>query len=200
MPQYIKFEDVRLRLIGKVRFADTIEEAEESGKMFRGLAMRLIDEAEGQVETDLSPRYAVPFVHKDTGKFQDIPDRPTKNLLRTLCELKACVRILETDFGSGTAIDGEKYIKKIQDRYKDIISNNVLAKLKDKEDTRQWAFPPLPDLKKNYMNTEADDGYPGMVMVTSSGDGDYPSKQVNDPSESWFNANFSDEDGTAGDS
>jgi len=33
-----------------------------------------------------------------------------------------------------------------------------------------------------------------MIHVVSSGDGDYPSKQIDDPSESWNNADFSDEE------
>ncbi len=195
MPAYIKFEDVRLRLIGKVRFDDDTEAAEASGRMPKALANRLIDEAEGQVEQDLSPRYAAPFAHKTTGLFKDLPDRPTKNIIRTLCELKACIRILETDFGEGTSVDGEKYIKRIEARYTKIIKENVLAKPDDDyKASRQWSFPPLPDLKLNWFNTKADDGYAGMIHVVSSGDGDYPSKQIDDPSESWNNADFSDEE------
>lgn len=195
MPAYIRFEDVRLRLIGKVRFEEDTATAEATGKMPRALANRLIDEAEGQVEQDLSPRYEAPFVHCTTGKFADLPDRPTKNILRTLCELKSCIRILETDFGEGTAVDAEKYIKRIEGRYKSIINENILGKFDDDyKSSRQWKFPPLPHLKKNWFNTQADDGYAGAVMVTSSDDGDYPSKQINDPSESWNNADFSDEE------
>lgn len=188
MPAYIKFEDVRLRLIGKVRFEESLEAAEESGKMPKALAIRLIEEAEGQVEQDLSPRYAAPFQHPSTGKFKDVPDAPTKNIIRTLCELKSCMRILETDFGEGSAVDGEKYMKNLEKRYKAIVHDNLLAKPEDMKDTRQWAFPPLPGLKKNWFNTQADDGYAGTVICESaSGDGAYPKQQINDPGENFFN-------------
>ena len=121
----------------------------------------MIDEAEGQVEQDLSPRYFAPFQNANGGAYATLPDRPTKNIIRMLCELKACIRILETDFGSGTAVDAQKYIKSLADRYKDVINNNILAKTGGDEykSSKQYAFPPLPGLKKNYMNTEADDGY-----------------------------------------
>ena len=188
MPIYIKFEDVRLRLVGKVKFSDTDE-----NRMSSALAGRLIDEAEGQVEQDLSPRYAAPFVHTETGKYANLPDRPTRNIIRTLCELQACIRILETDFGSGSAIDAQKYIGQLEKRYRKIIDDNILAKFSSEyESSRQWKFPPLPYLKLNYFNTQADDGYAGMVTVTSSGDGDYPETQINDPGENWFNATVDD--------
>ncbi len=183
MGLYVGFEDVRLRLIGKVRFT---EDETDENKMPVALANKLIAEAEGQVEQDLSPRYAAPFQTEEGTAFKNLPERPTKLILKTLCELKAVIRILETDFGMGTAIDGEKYIKKVADRYKAIIQDNILAKVKNSEDQKQWAFPPLPGLKKNWFNTEADDGYAGMVLVTSRGDGAYPQTQINDPSETFW--------------
>lgn len=198
MPAYIKFEDVRLRLIGKVRFEEDLAVAEEKGRMPRALAIRLIDEAEGQVEQDLSPRYQAPFVSIETETYAGVPDRPTKNIIRTLCELKAVIRILETDFGEGSAVDAEKYIKRIEGRYKVIVNENLLKKPSDDSlmtASRQWAFPPLPGLKKNWFNTQADDGYAGMVISHSnSNDGDYPSRQISDPSESFMNFDPDHED------
>lgn len=189
MPQYIKFEDVRLRLVGKVRFQEGTDD--EDNRMPVSLARRLIDEAEGQVEQDLSPRYTTPFVSATDETFATLPDRPTKNIIRTLCELKSVIRILETDFGAGTAVDAEKYIKNLEKRYRSIIDDNVLAKFDSSyESSRQWKFPPLPDLKKNWFNTKADDGYVGGVFVTSQDDGDYPAKQINDPSETFLNGVF----------
>lgn len=193
MPKYIKFEDVRLRLAGKVRFQDA-SGADQDNRMPITLANRLIDEAEGQVEMDLSPRYAAPFLSMSKGTFELLPDRPTKNVIRTLCELQAVIRILETDFGSGSAIDAMKYIATIEKRYKAMINDNVLAKFSDDyKDSRQWKFPPLADLKKAQHNTEADDGFAGMVTITDRGEGLYPVEQIDDPSENWFNATF-DED------
>lgn len=189
MGQYILFEDVRLRLIGKVRFT---EDDSDENKMQITLADRLINEAEGQVEQDLSPRYAAPFQTDSGASFDSLPDRPTKEILKTLCELKAVMRILETDFGTGTAVDGEKYIRRIEARYDKIINERLLAKVDGAKDQRQWAFPPLPGLKKNWFNTQADDGYAGMVLVTSQGDGAYPSKQINDPSETFWSGMLDD--------
>lgn len=183
---YTTYEDVKARLVGKVRFtADPLDE----NKMQVTLAERLIEEAEGQVEQDLSPRYAAPFVDTTAGTFAALPERPTKNILRTLCELKACIRILETDFGSGSAVDASKYIKTASDRYDAIIKENILAKYGDDyNSSRQWKFPPLPGLKKNWFNKQADDGYVGVgPLVTSDSSGDYAEGQINDPSEDFFN-------------
>lgn len=193
MPLYIKFEDVRLRLVGKVRFQDPNSPTDEN-RMSVALATRLIDEAEGQVEQDLSPRFAAPFVSETTKDFKGLPDRPTKNIIRTLAELQAVIRILETDFGAGTAVDAGKYIEKLDKRYKAIINENILAKFTDDyKATRQWKFPPLPDLMKAAHNLHGDDGFAGMVLVTSRGDGAYPAGQIDDPSESFFFANLDDE-------
>lgn len=194
MPAYIKFEDVRLRLVGKVRFTDATDP--DDNKMPKALANRLIDEAEGQVEQDLSPRYAAPFVSITSGTFETIPDRPTKNILRTLCELKACIRILETDFGAGTAVDAQKYIAALEKRYKSIIEGNILGKFdNDYKSSRQWSFPPLPGLKKAWHNEAADDGFAGIgPMVTSESDADRAIGQVNDPAEDFFNARFDQND------
>jgi hypothetical protein len=189
MPLYIKFEDVRTRLIGKVRFSDDID---EENKMPKVLAIRLIDEAEGQVELDLSPRYLAPFQNSSGGDYSTLPDRPTRNILRLLCELQSCIRILETDFGSGTAVDASKYIKGLAARYKDIIENNVLARKDAKyKETMSWAFPPLPGLKKNYFNTEADDGYAGIgPLVTSDSTATHTEGQLSDPTQDFFDARF----------
>lgn len=185
MGRYIKFEAVRLRLVGKVRFTDN---PNEENKMSRSLADRLINEAESQVEQDLSPRYSSPFQTQEDQDFNKLPERPTREILTTLCELKSVIRVLETDFGAGTAVDADKYIGRLEARYKKIVEEKVLAKVENAGDSRQWAFPPLPGLKLNWFNTQADDGYAGMVYVTSQGDGDYPSKQINDPSETFWNS------------
>ena len=189
MGLYINFEDVRIRLIGKVRFT---EDENEENKMHTSLANKLIKEAESQVEVDLSPRYYLPFQHHSTGKFKDLPANPTQNVIKTLCELMAVKRILETDFGTGTAVDADKYMKKLEKRYSDIVNDSLLAKVKNQEDQRQWLKPPLVDLRKAHFNTEADDGYAGMVLVTSQGDGNYPSVQTSDPSENFWNGDLDD--------
>lgn len=190
MPRYIALQDVKVRLKGKVDFDDF---ARDPNQMPTALALRLIDEAEGQVELDLSPRYLAPF-QGPGGTFSELPDRPTKNILKTLCELKAVERILETDFGSGTIINGENYSKTIHDRYQSIVDNNILAKKGEegKKDYMNWAYPPMPVLRLNYHNSAADDGYSGMVSWTTRGEGSFPLDNINDPQDSFWNALFVD--------
>lgn len=193
MPKYIKFEDVRVRLAGKVRFQDD-SQTDQANRMPVNLANRLIDEAEGQVEVDLSPRFAAPFVSILKGNYAGLPDAPTKNFIRTLCELQSVIRILETDFGSGSAVDASKYIATVEKRYKKMIDENILAKFEASfASSRQWKFPPLPDLKKAQHNSEADDGFAGMVTITDRGEGAYPVLQMDDAAQNWFNATI-DED------
>ena len=189
MGLYVRFEDVRLRVVGKILFTpNEYGDDEDPNKMPVRLANRLIEEAEGDVEHDLSPRYASPF-QTDTGDpFSSLPRRPTREMIRTLCELKAVIRFLETDFGRGTAVDGDDYTEKLQKRY-----DKTVEKLLEKKKSGGWAYPPLPSLRLNYMN-EQDDGFSGQILVTSSGDGDFPREQINDPSENFWNGALNDLD------
>lgn len=190
MGLYINREDVRVRLVGKVRFT---EDEDEENKMSFRLLDRLINEAEADVELDLSTRYAAPFQTVDGQPFLKLPTRPTREILRTLCELKAVIRVLETDFGAGTVVDAAKYAESISSRYQKMLDKHMAKK----KEGLGWLYPPLPGLAFNYMNTEADDGYAGMVLSTSSGRGDFASERMNDPSQSWWNADFRDEDNAA---
>lgn len=184
MGLYVSLEDIRIRLVGKVRF--TSDDNDEN-RMSETLANRLINEGEGQVELDLSPRYMAPFQGGNGEAFSTLPERPTRNYLRTLCELMGCIRILETDFGSGTAVDGEKYVEKLRKRYDEMIKLLLARKTSGGTEAQGFAKPPLPGLRLNYMNELADDGFMGSVLVTSQGDGDFPQKQINDPSENFWN-------------
>jgi hypothetical protein len=181
MGQYIRDQDVIIRLHGKVRFT---EDLTEENKMPIVLLRRLISEAEGEVEQDLSPRYAAPFHDKDGLSFAALPDRPTKELLRTLCELAAVARVLETDFGRGSATEGDKYAASQRKRYEQLVAKHL--EVRDGQ-YLHWVYPPLPGLAVNYQNT-SDDGFQGEIIVTSQfGDrASYPSKQINDPSMTFF--------------
>lgn len=187
MGLYIRSMDVRVRLVGKVRFTESMDD--ETDKMPLALLRRLILEAEGQVEYDLSERYATPLQTVDGQPFAHLPERPTKEYLRTLCELKAVERVLETDFGRG-AIKADDFYKNTKERYSDML-NKILDRRSEDEGQNQFRKPPLPGLRLNYFNQAADDGWRGMVMNTSSGN-DYASKQVNDPSKSWWNVTSED--------
>lgn len=195
MALYITREDVRVRLIGKVRFTD--DEDDENKMNFR-LLDRLINEAEGDVEHDLSARYAVPFVTVDNTAFKLLPERPTKEILRTLCELKAVIRVLETDFGRGGATNAENYKKQQSERYDAMLKKQLRKKGPEDDDTEQhgWYYPPLIGLALAVHNSEADDGYAGMVLSTSDGEGGFAAQRINNPSQSFYNAKIN-EDGTA---
>ena len=182
---YIKSDDVKVRVVGKVRFTD--DPNDESGKMPIKLLDRLIAEAEGQVESDLSQRYAAPFQTADGTAFANLPERPTKEIIRTLCELKAVMRVLETEFGAVGPIDGDKYYLNVKSRYKTVLESLLEI---TPGTFRMWVKPPLPSLRLNAHNTEADDGYAGQIFNTSVGDGDYPRKQINDPSENFWNGDI----------
>lgn len=178
---YIAEDSVRIRLLGKVRFTD---DRDEENKFQNCLLRVLIAEAESDVENDLSPRYMAPFQTKEGLPFAKLPERPTKQFLRTLCELKAVTRVLETDFGRGGAADSEKYTEKLQERY-DAMVKKVLEK-KDETCYLNWKYPPLMELRLALHNTEADDGYSGQVLTTGQGDGEFPKYQINDPSETFW--------------
>lgn len=181
MPLYTTLANVQARLVGKVSFTT---DPTISNKMQESLANSLIDEAEGQVEYDMSPRYAAPFVGLGGGDFTGVPDRPTGQIIRTMCELQAVCRILETDFGSGSAANGDKYSATLMKRY-NTIKDQQLERIKD---GLGWRYPPLPGLALNYMNTEADDGYQGGVLIASgSASQGYPRQQINNPAENFFN-------------
>lgn len=190
MGLYITLEDVKVRLAKKVRFTENPDHDDDA--MPVALAKRLINEAEGQVEQVLSQRYAAPFQTQAGQPFRCLPERPTKEILRTLCELKAVMRILETDFGSGTAVDGSKYMENLEKRYKAIVEELLERKEDDVKSYINWKRPPLPGLMLAAHNELTDDGYSGEVVHVTDGRGGYAADQVNDPSQSFWHATLDD--------
>lgn len=180
---YISQKDVEIRLLGKVRFTDDDDDA---NKFPRTLLTRLIKEAEGKVERDLSPRYTAPFQTSDGGGFKTLPAN-TQETLRTMCELMSVIRVLGNDFGRGTVNDGSAFKKEQTDLYADMLKREIEQRV-DGGPFGQWRYPPLAGLKTSDFNT-ADDGFAGAVLVTSddNGEGSYPRKQISDPSENWAN-------------
>lgn len=183
MALYHRFEQVRLRLIGKVRFTDN---PDDENRMPISLAKILMDEAEGTVELDLSPRYAAPFQTDAGGAFACLPMRPTQEVVRTLCEIQSVLRILGTDFGRGSTTDSEKYSESLQKLYDKQLER--LTKTKE-ESYNDFIYPPLPGLRLNWGNAAADDGFAGMVINTSGrrSDGSFAADQVNDPAATFWN-------------
>lgn len=186
MAQYTTFEAVKRRLAGKVKFTT---DSNDENKMSVDLANDLINEAEGQIEFDLSPRYFAPFQTKiDGSSFADLPERPTKYFIRTMAELLSCVRILECEFGRGTPNAGTKYSEGLEKRYAAMIKQQTEKKKDKGTDSAGWMYPPLPDLKLNYMNESADDGYQGGIIVANGSESTagYAAGQINDPAASFW--------------
>lgn len=186
MGLYVSFEEVKTRLTGKVKFD---ESGEDPNTMSAQLAQMLLNQAEADVEMDLSPRYMAPFQTDSGGAFNLLPDRPTKQLIKTLVLCKVVSYIMDTDFGRGTAVDGENYTKLVDKQYKSIVGR--IIKMIGDEDDRQWMYPPLPSLRLNYNNT-SDDGFQGQIYVTSEGEGAYAGDSVSDPSKTFWNAEPND--------
>jgi hypothetical protein len=186
MGRYVADADVETRIRGKVQLTD---DPDSRDRMHVTLFRRLIAEAESEVELDLMPRYHVPFKATGGGKFSTLPE-VTKNIIRTLAELQSVMRILETDYGRGTVVNGEEYTEKLKKRYDSIVEK--LMKRSEDSHRPGWAYPPMLGLELAYFNTEADDGFVGMPMnISPNGNqASYPSKQINEPSESWWNATY----------
>jgi hypothetical protein len=184
-------------LEGKIRFTSDVS---DENKFSFTLLKTLIDQAESDVELDLSPRYAAPFQTDQGQPFSQLPLRPTQNYIMTLCELMSCIRVLETDFGRAMLDGGDKYAKVQQDRYKAMLDRLTERRKVSGEETLQWKYPPLPGLMLSYMNDQGDDGFAGRVYVTSDGRGDYPSSQINSPSENFWTGEIDrlDQDGPDG--
>lgn len=188
MGLYCRFEDVRLRVVGKVRFTEDPELAGEGNKMPIALANRLILEAEGQVETDLSPRYMTPFQTTEGAAYSRLPVRPTQEVLRTLCEIQSVIRVLETDFGSGTVVDADKYCGKLKERYDATVKK--LLETKDESYMNRF-IPPLPGLRLAFHNEGGDDGFSGTIFhINSDNQADFASRRINNPSETYWNVTW----------
>ena len=183
-----------MRLRGKVKTTFTPDE--EPDRMPLLLLNRLINEAEGQVEMELSTRYLAPFQTVRCQDFSQLPERPTKEVIRTLCELLAVIRVLETDFGRGSSVDSSKYSDSCQKRYNMILygdsDKRIPGLLSVREDTFNiFSLPPLPGLKSNYQMAAVDTGFAGYIDRSD----DYhhegsAAEQINDPFESYWNGSI----------
>ena len=180
MGQYCTPAAVQSRLQSKVKFAlagDT-----DPNKMSTQLLNQLISEAESQLEIDLIDRYEVPFKNMSGGEFSTLPTN-TLITIQNLAELVSVIRVLETDFGRGTSVNGDKYTQALQKRYDAVVEKLI----KKKGETREWMVRPLDGLMVAYNNT-GDNGFRGRVHNTStvSHQADYATKQINSPGEDLF--------------
>lgn len=182
MPAYVTLEQLKQRLLGKVRF--TTDEANEN-QLQESLATTLIEEAEAEIEMRLSVRYEVPFVTEDDSAFSELP-QTTRLQIQAICLAEAIKRVLMTDFGRGSAAEGEKYFATVAKDSEARIERLIELR---KDQFNHFRYPPLPELKLSGGNSAADDGYAGRVLSTSDGYGSYPVTQINEPSETVFSRN-----------
>jgi hypothetical protein len=181
MGLYISIQEVKVRLIGKVSFDDS---GSDDNTLPTQLAQTLINQAEGDVELDLSQRYQAPFQTDSGQPFNQLPLRPTRLVIKTMCLNKACLYILDTDFGRGSAVSGEEYVKGLSKQY-DRLLERCTSIFED--DFRQWKYPPLPSLMLTPSNAASDDGFAGQIYVTGSREGAYAGNNVNDPGHNFWN-------------
>lgn len=186
-PLYTTVESVKVRLANKVQFQSGSTPIE--GELPNDLLCQLINDAETEVEQDLRSRYMIPFQSVRTGSYADLPDH-TKRAIRVAVDLRCVVMILETDFGRGSHINSEGYVKSTADHYEGYV-NKLLGQDKeaaDKENKRHRFSPPLEDLRLATTNKEADDGYKGMIINTDAnirGAETYAKESINNPAASY---------------
>lgn len=197
MGLYITQEAVLVRLRNKVKV--TSDPDAEPDRLPLSLLNRLISEAEGQVEMDLSTRYAAPFQTIDGRPFSQLPERPTRAVLQTLCELNSVMRVLETDFGRGSNVDSSKYADSCMKRYNFIIfgdeEKGIPGLITLRKDTyNQFRLPPLPQLMSGYQVSAVDNGFAGFVGRSDDyGVGSYPAMQINSPEQNFWNGSIDSE-------
>lgn len=182
MGLYINQAMVRIRLTNKVRFTDDAECNPD--KMPIQLLQDLILQAEGEVEFDLSPRYMAPFQTDDGQPFKKLVDRPTKQVIRTLCVVRAVMKVLETDFGRGSATKGSTYYDDLSKSYENLLKKQIQTK---EDSFNIFMYPPMPGLMLNYHNEEADTGFRGRVLTVNTDQDDYAERQINQPGRSFWN-------------
>lgn len=191
MGRYVTQEAVLVRLRGKVKVTENPDQ--EPDRLPILLLTRLIAEAEGAVEMDLSPRYLAPFQTLGGGSFSQLPQSPTQMVIKTLCELLSAIRVLETDFGRGSSVDSSKYADSMQNRYNLMIFGNEEKKVPGLLTLRENTFnifklPPLPALRSNYQMAAVDTGFAGFIDRSDDfGFGSYPAMQINSPEENFWN-------------
>lgn len=179
---YITLDDVETRLLGKVRFTD---DTTDENKFPRKLLRRLVREAEGQVERDMSERYDAPFRGINDEAFDTLPST-TQETLRTMCELMAVVRVLGNDFGRGTVNDAGEFKKSQEALYRELRDRELAKRAGADGSQAAWQKPALTGLRTSDVNAQ-DDALGSAILVTTRGDGDFPGKQITDPSENFSN-------------
>jgi hypothetical protein len=169
-PIYTTVQSVKVRLLNKVQFQQSPEVLLD-GELADDLLLQLIIDAETDVEKALRGRYAVPFRSIARGTFANLPNH-TQRAIRQAVDMKAVIKVLGTDFGSGTAVNGDNYRKTMVEDYEETIRELLGMPAKDASDAqiaamRTFTRPPLEDLMLAASNSKADDGYKGMIQVSN---------------------------------
>lgn len=183
MPQYITTAEVKERLLGKVRFTNDVS---EENAVSSGFLEQIVEEAEGEVELRLSPRYEVPFINEDGGAFTTLPTH-TQVQVKTLCRMEAVRRVLAYDFGRGSAVDAKNYFEGLHQDYEARLERLIAIR---EGQFNHFKYPPLPALRLAAHNSEADDGYSGRVMITSDNIGGGAVGQMPSPGETIWNGSL----------
>lgn len=182
-PLYTTTKSVRVRLANKVQFQSDPDECLE-GELSDELFLQLIRDAETSVEQDLRSRYAIPFRSVRQNSFVGLPDH-TQRAIRMVCDMKAVITVLTTDFGRGSHIDSSNYSQKLEDTYMAEVRKLLGQDMEGQTRERFRFSPPLEDLMLAGTNAAADDGYKGKILVTGGrrqSSGAYAENQINDPS------------------
>lgn len=188
-PIYTTVESVKVRLANKVQFQSDPQSLQ--GELPDALLYQLIADAETEVEQDLRSRYLIPFQSSVTGTFLGLPDHSIR-ALRIPCDLKAVMKILATDFGSGTHVSAEPYVKAIEKEYKTMIARLLGRDMEGANDKidRFRRSPPLEGVALAVSNSpNADNGFRGRLINTDASRDDaatYAGHQINDPSKSYI--------------
>lgn len=192
VPIYTTFESVKIRLVNKVQFQAEPSVLQE-GELPNELLAQIISDAETFVEQDFRSRYKVPFQSRRTGRYQDLPDH-SKRALRTAVDFKAVELILGTDFGRGTHVNADNYVKFARETYKAYVIRMLGHDPEAEEgrgDVKRFRFaPPLDDVALAATNQYADDGYKGTIINTDASRNDaeaYAAQQINNPAASYIN-------------
>jgi hypothetical protein len=185
-PQYTTIDSVKVRLAGKVQFQQSPDQI-EPGELPDALFHQLIVDAETEVEQDLRSRYAIPFQSKTFKTYPALPDH-SRRAIRVAVDMKSVMMVLQTDFGRGTHIQGDDYFDSLKESYQEYLKK-LLGQDSEGEKRERFRFsPPLEDLLLAVSNSEADDGYKGMIINTDQDRRDavtYAEEQMNNPSESY---------------
>jgi hypothetical protein len=183
--RYTKTERIKQKLQGKVKFGGPGDT--DPNKMSADLLTELIVEAETQLQLDLMRRYNIPLQPINGGSFSNLVDN-TRVIITMMAELLSVIRVLETDFGRGTAANGDKYMSGLQKRY-DAILKPLMEYRKDSQNA--WLNPPLEGLQLSYQN-QGDTGFRGRVMNTTTIplEADWAVQQINSPGETLWDGHI----------